>query len=205
VFPAAVHDVKRATAYLRATANRWSLDPEFFAVWGRSAGGYLSAMLGATNDLDSEFDIAGQDARVAAVIDWYGPCDFAAMDAQFAEVPPTGDGPPVQSHGDAGSPESKFLGAAVDESPDLVARANPITHLARARNVPPHFLAGGTNDRLVPYQQTLMLADALRARGDSVEVRILEDASHADHQFEVELGHQAIQWLLSLRVGASRA
>ena len=197
-FPAAILDVKRAAGYLRTNAAQWDLDPSFMAAWGRSAGGYLAAMLGVTGDGVTEFDEPGCDAHVSAVIDWYGPSDFLLMDKQFAAEPPTGDGPPVQAHGSPDSPESLFLGAPIDSIPDVVARANPITYVSEAGSIPPFFLATGTNDRLVPYQQTLILAEALRARGGEVVLRVLRAASHADHQFEAHLVGPAIQWLKSL-------
>jgi len=137
LFPAAVQDVKQATAYLRAHAGELGLDYSFFAAWGRSAGGHLSAMLGVTSGQRTEFDYpGGGDSSVQAVIDWYGPSDF---------------------------------------------------------------LAAGTSDHLVPHQQTLILADALRAHGTRVELHILENGRHGDQRFETELKQPAIEWLEQLR------
>jgi acetyl esterase/lipase len=211
-FPAAICDVKRATAFLRRNADRWHLDPEFFAAWGRAAGGYLAAMLGITGSMPTEFDAPGADnpgadgppgdSRVSAVVDWNGLSDFLAMDAQFTQDPPTADGPLVQSHAAASSPESRFLGAPITDVPDLARRANPITYIPDAAHLPPFFLAAGTNDRLVPYQQTLILADALRTHGGEVVLQILHDASHADQQFETQLIGPVINWLNGLRAVA---
>lgn len=77
-FPAQVEDCKAAIRWLRANAARFALDPERFAVFGESAGGYLAAMLGTTGDV-KEFDVGenlDQSSRVQAVIDFYGPTDF---------------------------------------------------------------------------------------------------------------------------------
>ena len=200
LFPAAVQDVKQATAYLRAHAAELSLDPSFFAAWGRSAGGHLAAMLGVTSGQATEFDGPDGDSSVQAVIDWYGPSDFLLMDAQFIAGPPTGDVPPVQNHDEPGSPESRWLGGPVQEHRAAAARANPITYVARATvPLPPFFLAAGTSDHLVPYQQTEILADALRAHGTSAELHILRDARHGDQRFESELTGPAIEWLERLR------
>jgi len=204
LFPAAVRDVKQATAYLRTHAAELRLEPSFFAAWGRSAGGHLSAMLGVTSGQATEFDGAGfdggGDSAVQAVVDWYGPSDFLVMDAQFIAGPPTGDVPPVQNHDDPGSPESRWVGGPVQELPEVAARANPISYITGAGNPrPPFFLAAGTSDHLVPYQQTLILADALRAHGTPVELHILPDARHGDQRFEAELTQPAIEWLEGLR------
>jgi len=210
LFPAAVLDVKLATAYLRAHAAELNLDPAFFAAWGRSAGGHLSAMLGVTSGQATEFDGAGfdgtgldgtgGDSSVQAVVDWYGPSDFLVMDAQFIAGPPTGDGPPVQNHDEPGSPESRWVGGPIQELPEVTARANPITYITGAGTPPPpFFLAAGTSDHLVPHQQTLILADALRAHGTPAELHILPDARHGDQRFESELTQPAIDWLERLR------
>lgn len=201
LFPAAVQDVKQATAYLRAHAGELDLDHSFFAAWGRSAGGHLSAMLGVTSGQRTEFDRPdGGDSSVQAVIDWYGPSDFLQMDAQFIALPPTGDVPPVQNHDEPGSPESQWIGGPIQNLPETTARANPITYVTRATvPLPPFFLAAGTSDHLVPHQQTLILADALRAHGTRVELHILENGRHGDQRFETELKQPAIEWLEQLR------
>jgi acetyl esterase/lipase len=215
LFPAAVLDVKQATAYLRAHAAELNLDPSFFAAWGRSAGGHLSAMLGVTSGQVTEFDAAGSHdaglhdaglhntgggSSVQAVVDWYGPSDFLQMDAQFIAGPPTGDVPPVQNHDEPNSPESRWIGGPIQELPAASARANPISYVAGADGaLPPFFLAAGTSDHLVPHQQTLILADALRAHGTPVELHLLDGALHGDQRFESELTQPAIDWLDRLR------
>lgn len=209
LFPAAVLDVKQATAYLRAHAAELNLDPSFFAAWGRSAGGHLSAMLGVTSGQATEFDGTGfdgtgfdgtGDSSVQAVVDWYGPSDFLVMDAQFIAGPPDGDAPPAQNHDDPGSPESRWVGGPIQELPEVSARANPISYITGAGNpLPPFFLAAGTSDHLVPHQQTLILADALRAHGTPVELHILSQARHGDQRFESELTGPAVDWLERLR------
>ena len=201
-FPAAINDVKQAAAFLRRNASEWNLDPSFFVAWGRSAGGYLAAMLGVTTGQKTEFDTVGDDSSVSAVVDWYGPSDFLVMDDQFAAEPPSGDGPPAQAHNPGSSPESRFLGAPLQDVPEVAARANPIRYLDGTTKLPAFFLASGTNDRLVPYRQTTILADALRAQGAEVVVRILKGANHADHQFETLLGGPVVEWLKSLRASS---
>ena len=200
LFPAAVQDAKQATAYLRAHAAELNVDPSFFAAWGRSAGGHLAAMLGVTSGQPTEFDGQGGDSSVQAVVDWYGPSDFLRMDAQFLAQSPTGDVPPVQNHDEARSPESLWIGGPIQELPADAARANPITYVTRAAGpLPPFFLAAGTSDHLVPHQQTLILAEALRAHGTPVALHILQDARHGDRRFEAELTRPAIEWLEGLR------
>ncbi|HEY3262336.1 MAG TPA: alpha/beta hydrolase [Pseudonocardiaceae bacterium] len=199
VFPAAVCDVKQAVAFLREHGAAWNLDPTFFAAWGRSAGGYLAAMLGVTTGQSTMFDRLDGDSSVQAVIDWYGPSDFLLMDVQFAQGPPEGAGPDVQVHDDPGSPESRFLGAPIQDVPELAAQANPISYIASSPALPPFFLAAGTNDRLVPHQQTLILDAGLRRHGGRVDLRMLRGARHGDPLFEQTLTTPAFDWLRKLR------
>lgn len=198
-FPAAVQDVKSAVAYLRTYAAALGLDPTFIAAWGRSAGGYLAAMLGVTSGRPNEFEPQGADSHVEAVIAWYPPTDFSTMDQQLRLHPPTGQGQPVPPHDEATSPESRFLGAPLSTVPDLLARASPITHLGRHPIPPPFFLAAGTQDRMVPHQQALQLHQALQAHGAPAQLHLLEGAGHADERFETELTQPALDWLDNLR------
>ena len=76
----ALQDGKAAVRFLRANANKYRLDPEKFAVWGNSAGGYMAAILGVTGDQpsmmdDPSFGNAHVSAAVQAVIVWYGAED----------------------------------------------------------------------------------------------------------------------------------
>ena len=65
--PDAVRDVRKATGYIRRHAGDYGIDPTRLGVWGGSAGGHLSLMLG----LDPQ---AG--AELAAVVAYYPPVDL---------------------------------------------------------------------------------------------------------------------------------
>lgn len=200
-FPAAVQDVTQAVALLKARAQEWSLDKDLVVAWGRSAGGYLATMLGVTGGRRTEFGPSGDDASVAGVVAWDAPSDFLVMDRQTAEHPPEGGDGPVQGHDASDSPESRFLGAPIQEVPDIAARANPMSYLGSAPSLPPFFLAVGTGDRLIPHQQTLALAEALRAHGAAVTLEVIEGALHADPAFELPLTGAVLTWLEGLRSG----
>ena len=111
---AAVQDAKAAVRFLRANATRYHLDPDRFAAWGDSAGGYTVIMLGVTGGQHTEFDdvtLGNPDvpATVQAVVDWFGPTDAANMPGKLgaAESPytylkPGQPLPPFRiAHGDA--------------------------------------------------------------------------------------------------------
>jgi fermentation-respiration switch protein FrsA (DUF1100 family) len=128
---------------------------------------------------DESLGNPGVSEKVQAVIGWYGPYDFASMDAQFKA---SGLGPTV--HGGPGAAESLYLGTAVSQAPALVTEANPATYLSA--DDPPMLLQAGTKDSIVPVEQTINLAKAAtRALGvGKVELRLIEDAAHGDPAFE---------------------
>jgi acetyl esterase/lipase len=76
----AIHDGKTAVRFLRANAGAYHLDPDRFAVWGNSAGGYMAAMLGVTGDQRTVFDApksryADVSSAVQAAVVWFGAED----------------------------------------------------------------------------------------------------------------------------------
>jgi acetyl esterase/lipase len=184
-FPAAVQDVKAAVRFLRANAATYGLDPDSFAAWGESAGGYLVAMIGVTGDQQTIFDDASLgnadiSSAVQAVVDWYGPSDFSQMDAQFAAAAPAACSGQVQAHDPADSPESIFLGGALQTVPDAAQASNPMSYIPTATALPVFSLAAGDSDCLVPNQQSQILQDALQAAGATSTFTLVEGAGHAD-------------------------
>ena len=82
ILPEIVPDVRRAVRYVRLNARRLGVDPNRLGVWGGSAGGHLSLMLGTTSDAG---DPSAEDAvlrtgnRVAAVVAYYPPVDLRPL------------------------------------------------------------------------------------------------------------------------------
>ncbi len=81
------------------------------------------------------------------------------MDAQLAE---SGLAPaPGEEHNGPRSPESLLLGRPITDAPELVARANPETYVHAS--APPTLIQHGLRDPIVPHQQSVGIAQALRA------------------------------------------
>ncbi|NTW08921.1 MAG: prolyl oligopeptidase family serine peptidase [Anaerolineaceae bacterium] len=110
-------------------------------------------------------------------MDWFGPIDFLKMDEQFA-----GSGCP-QTHNDAGSPESRLVGAAIQTVPDLVKNTNPMNYIDTAD--PPFFIENGTADCNIPPIQNKNFADALSVviGAENVTYISLEGAGHGGSEF----------------------
>ena len=177
-FPAAVQDAKAAVRFLRARRNDFRLNGRIVA-FGQSAGGNLASLLGTSGGIplfeDPALGNPETSSRVQGVIDWFGPTDFLQMDAQAKaqECPERS-----QSHGAADSPESQYLGAPIAEVPELVRQANPITYVSA--DDPPFLLQKGTDDCVVPFGQSELLAEALTKGGVTVRFDRLQGAGHGD-------------------------
>jgi len=170
IWPAQIHDCKAAIRWLRAHADEFGFDPDRIAVMGSSAGGHLVAMLGTSGDVKKlEGDLGKhQDvsSRVNCVIDEFGPTNFLTMN----------DFPGKMDHLAKDSPESKLLGRQITEVPELVREASPITHVTK--DDPPILILHGTKDPLVPYQQSVTFAEALRKAGVTVTLQKIENGEH---------------------------
>ena len=185
IFPAGLQDIKAAIRWLRANSDLYPVDGSRIAACGGSSGGNYAAMVCLTGNV-TEFDdrrLGNIDypCHVQAAVDWFGPTDFLKMDEQLAE-----SGLGVPDHGEAHSPESRFLGARLAEIPEKVRRANPLTYAHP--DIPPILIQHGRIDPLVPVQQSMILAQRLEevVSHDRFEFDILENAGHGDPLFETD-------------------
>ena len=185
-FPAQIFDIKAAVRWIRANAGQFKLNPDKIAAWGGSAGGHLSAMLGTSGGVKELEDLAlgnpSQSSLVVAVVDWFGPTDFLKMDEQLKE----GNVKNPQTHSIPDSPESELIGKNLADAPELVNIVNPETYITP--DDPPFFIQHGRLDHLVPYQQSVNLADKLeKVIGKSkVTLEILHDSDHGGPGFSTK-------------------
>ncbi|MCL4109619.1 UNVERIFIED_CONTAM: hypothetical protein GTU68_061876 [Idotea baltica] len=174
-FPAQIEDCKCAIRYLRAHAEKYNIDPNRIAVGGSSAGGHLVALLGTSGsvkELEGSGGWPDQSSTVQAVVDLYGPTDFAAF--------VTAKG--YESHNLAGSPESKLLGGGeVLPNVEGIKRVNPITYVDEAD--PPFLIIHGTDDKTVPLNQSEAIHNALEDAKVSSKLHVIEGAGHGGKQF----------------------
>jgi acetyl esterase/lipase len=170
VFPAQIEDCKAAVRWLRAHAGEYGYDPNRFGAVGSSAGGHLVAMLGTTGST-AKFDVGehlGVSSRMQAVVDNFGPTDFLQMDAHRV--------PNGQVHNTPDSPESELIGGNLQDNPEKVRNANPVTYVTK--DCPPFLVIHGDSDPLVPHHQSELLAAALRAAGASVDFYTVKGGGH---------------------------
>ena len=188
-FPAQIADVQTAIRWLLEQAGEFHLDPQRVALWGDSSGGHttlMTALAAADPTFTDEPGSAALD--IACYVDFYGPTALDLMDAE----------PSIIHHGGPGSPETALLGTqTLAAVPDLVRRADPRSYVRRDRPVPPILIAHGSKDRLVPFQQSVLIYDALREAGQPVELVQVKGAGHGGPTFWtaelMDLVHEFLQ------------
>src|SRR5262245_47983674 len=77
--PEIVEDMNRAVRFIRHNAQDYKIDPDQLGVFGASAGGHLSLMLGmagATGDPEAKDPIDRLSSRVQAVAAFFPPTDL---------------------------------------------------------------------------------------------------------------------------------
>lgn len=183
-FPYQIQEVRCALRHLRRNAAQLGLDEDFFALWSSSSGAHLSLLAALTQGdpyFDSEPDSAVSD-RVSAVAAVYPCCRLDASAADFHAIGLE----PVNYRSGPRCAESIFLGALVEESPELCRLAAPVTHVHP--DMPPTMVLHGTADTVIPYTFTVEFARRCRevAGEDRIQSYIIPGAGHSDPCFKSE-------------------
>jgi acetyl esterase/lipase len=187
-FPAAAQDVKAAIRWLRSRASDYEIDPARAMTWGESAGGHLAGLAAVSCDAQhleppQTFTFAFANTPpyvlpsseisdcVQGGVTWFGVFDFATIAAQARE------GKGLISRDVADAPEWRMLGCFAKECKQgQIAAASPVTYVD-AKN-PPLLLIVGAEDKIVPYHQTLEMAEKLKAAGVPHELMVIPGVDH---------------------------
>ena len=176
-FPAAIDDIQKAITFIKQNAATYNLNWNKIATWWDSAGGNLAALAGTK--------WTGEDTKVQAVVDWFGPIYFSTMDEQFKALWVT---PKMGSTNSDNSPESKYLWQTIGtvEAETLVKEASPQTYITK--DSPAFFIQHGTVDTNIPITQSEEFAKALQQAiwTDKVIFEKIEGAAHWGAQFETQ-------------------
>lgn len=171
-FPAQIKDAKTAVRFLQKNADEYHVDKDKIFVWGDSSGGHTCTMIAATmeheyNDEDGELDIK-------AFVDYFGPTDITKMNDQ----------PSTQDHRLPDSPEGMLIGKRpVDSSPEWTDKVSPMNHISEGREMKPLLIIHGNKDRLVPFQQSVLLYEKMKEAHKKVAFYKLEGADHGGDAF----------------------
>ena len=169
-WPAQVHDVKAAIRWIRAHAEQHGLDPDRIAVWGSSAGGHLSSLLGTSGDVaELEGDLGPHtrfSSRVQAVVNLCGPQDFTVALMRDPKGQPVIEDDAVMG----------LLGGTAVQKPAEARAASPLTHVSP--DDPPFITFHGTADQRVAYAHAELIHAALQKAGVSSLLVPIQDGDH---------------------------
>lgn len=169
-WPAQVHDCKAAIRWIRAHARELNLDADKIAVWGSSAGGHLSSLLGTSGGVkELEGDLGPNptfSSRVQAVVNLCGPEDFSQA-LMFDK-----DSQPIWKD-DA---VSGLLGGDAQEKTAEAKAASPVTYVSS--DDPPFITFHGTKDQRVAYRHAEAIHEALQKAGVTSLLVPITDGGH---------------------------
>lgn len=179
-FPAQIQDCQAAIRWLRANAEKYSIDPGRIGVGGASAGGHLAALVG-TSGAKKAFPMIGgnldQSDRVQAVCDIFGPTDFWTVITQADEDQNVKN----VFKWNNGDPYSKLIGGKLGEDKEACEAVSPVHYVSKDN--PPFLILHGDRDALVPYAQSVELNDLLAGAGVEVTLQRMPGAGHGGPQF----------------------
>ncbi len=161
MIPDAVADVRRAVRSIRMNASKFGIDANRMGVWGQSAGGHLSLMLGLasdTGDPANEDEVLRVSDRVAAVVAYYPPVDMApSAEAVATERPST-----------------RF--PALNFDAKEIEAMSPIKQVSP--DDPPTLLFHGDKDPLVPMRNSEQISAAFKAAGVKSNFIVVPNGVH---------------------------
>ncbi len=159
-FPAEILDAKCAIRFLRSHAEEYQLKTEKIGIWGGSAGGHLSSMMGLTNGeaIFESGENLDQSSRVDAVVEMFGPTDLTAGFNWMQRL---------------------LLRRAFgtdDPLAPLLSEASPVNYITG--DEPPFLILHGEQDDAVPLEQARVFHQKLVDAGVQVTLVTVTNANH---------------------------
>jgi len=166
--PEAEADVRRALRYVHLRAAELGIDPSRIGVYGGSAGGHLSLMLGLVSDggTDANDPVLRAPSRVAAVVAYYPPVDLRQMVGPSERFP------------------------ALDFPREQAASISPV--LYATPDDPPTLLVHGDADELVNISHSERMYAALQGAGIESEFVTIPGGNHGFTNAEHRARAQAL-------------
>ena len=155
-FPEPQEDVFRAIRLIRANAGKWCVIPDQLAVCGFSAGGHLAASAGTLFDeihADAGDEADSQEMRPNALILCYPVISFT-------DFPHLGSG-------------KNLLGERFEECRERYSLEKRVSE-----KTPPAFLWHTAEDQTVPWQNSVLMAEALYEKKIPCSLHIFPHGPH---------------------------
>ncbi len=188
-FTESIADLNTAIRWLHQHAAEYHVDPARIALIGESAGGFLVNYAG-THDT--------ADTKVAAVVDFYGPSDYAKLAGLRREHPERFNMASINRHAANGGGIHFFGADQLDEAG--IAKVNSVSPIAAVHHgMPPFLIIAGTKDDQVVYEQSTEFCDAMHHAQVPCELITVEGGGHGMSSWKAaEMQHwkpEMIAWL----------
>ncbi len=160
-FPAAIHDVKAATRWMRANAKKYGIAGEELGAIGVSAGAHLAVLLATSHgipDLEGTGGHLSSSSEIQAAVGMAAPTNL------------------IDSDGWHRAAIKQFLAVSLEEHPETWALASPISHVDRKD--PPLLLLHSDSDPVVSIKQSIDLAERYEEVGATSELIKIPGAPH---------------------------
>jgi acetyl esterase/lipase len=168
LFPNNLHDCKNAVRFLRASADKYQINPARIGVIGGSAGGHLALMVAYTSgvaELEPSTPYPGVSSEVHCVVDMYGITNLMTR----SNTSP--DGTPTTRRAN-----TALVRGTRDENPAGWNQGSPVFHVSPKS--PPTLILHGTADTTVDRNQATELAARLKENGVEHELIMLDGIGH---------------------------
>ena len=177
--PEAYADVNRAVRFVRLNASTYGVDPARLGVYGGSAGGHLSLMLGLASDEgdpDATDEVLRMSSRVAAVVAYYPPVDLRKRPSPSEDFPATLPESGLFFARGVVAPGAADRFAALQFEDELGASVSPILYVSS--DDPPTLLVHGDADALVDFNNSELIHSAFVRHGVETDLVVIEGADH---------------------------
>ena len=175
-FPEARDDMAAAIRWVKDHAAEYQVDAAKIAIIGESAGGFLVNYAGTHET---------PETKVAAVVDFYGPVDYARLAKERRDHPERFNMTSINRHMANGG-SMRFFGADAPDAEGL-AKLRAVSPLfAVHRGMPPFLCIHGTNDDQVSYGQSQAMCKAMRKVRVACKLITIDGGGHGMGGWQAE-------------------
>jgi acetyl esterase len=188
-FTQANEDVMSAIRWVRSHSAEYHLDPNKIVLIGESAGGLLVNYAGTHET---------KDTKVAAVVDFYGPVDYARLAQARLDHPEQFNMTSISRHAANGGGVHFFEVEQLDDAGK--AKLKTVAPLyAVHKGMPPFLAIHGTKDDQVLYNQSTLMCEAMHKVNATCDLITIEGGGHGMSGWKAqEMQHwkpEMIAWL----------
>jgi acetyl esterase/lipase len=184
--PEAIDDIHHAIEYISSHAKALNIDKNRIGMLGDSAGAHLSLMEGLNS--------VGTN-KIKAVAAYFPPSDFLNWSIEGEKM--LGEHPIVPLLGafrfSYFNQDTDTIDLVKDETKinEMAKDISPITHVHKSGA--PTLLIVGKADEFIPYRQTIILYEAMQAKGMQSKLILDENGGH-DADLVKKYLHNVIAW-----------